>query len=111
MEIHRRQYYSWRRRFMALPQSRKYYQNSSLYLQPDVPLASLPTTFHAQMTESLSSSQNPLSAKLSQVLGASYTDYGIRSALEALGEQFSENTTTSRRQLRGTLELQDIQSS
>ena len=59
---------------------------------------------------SLSSSQNPLSAKLSQVLGTSYTDYGVRSALESLGEQFTQNTPTSRRQLRASLELQDTQS-
>ena len=63
------------------------------------------------MSESLSSSQNPLSAKLSQVLGTSYTDYGVRSALESLGEQFTQNTPTSRRQLRAAIELQDIQSS
>lgn len=60
---------------------------------------------------SLSSTQNPLSAKLSQVLGTSYTDYGVRSALESLGEQFTQNSPTSRRQLRATLELQDIESS
>lgn len=63
------------------------------------------------MTESLPSSQNPLSAKLSQILGTSYTDYRLRSALESLGEHFAENTSTSRRQLRAKLELQDIQSS
>jgi cbb3-type cytochrome oxidase cytochrome c subunit len=65
------------------------------------------------MTESLSGSQNPLSAKLSQVLGTSYTDYAVRRALEALGEQFSpnDNTANSRRQLRAALELQDIQRS
>ena len=65
------------------------------------------------MTESLSGLQNPLSAKLSQVLGASYTDYGVRGALEALGEQFTPNgnTPNSRRQLRAALELQDIQRS
>ena len=60
------------------------------------------------MTDSL---QNPLSAKLSQVLGTSYTDYRVKSALENLGGQFTENTPTSRRQLRASLELQDIQSS
>ena len=65
-----------------------------------------------KMSESsLSATQNPLSAKLSQVLGTSYTDYGVRSALESLGEQFTQNTPTSRRQLRATLELQDIESS
>jgi len=65
------------------------------------------------MTESLSASQNPLSAKLSQVLGTSYTDYGVRGALEALGKQFTpnHNTPNSRRQLRAALELQDIQRS
>jgi len=65
------------------------------------------------MTDSLSTSQNPLSAKLSQVLGTSYTDYGVRVALEALGEQFTptDNTPNSRRQLRAALELQDIQRS
>jgi len=65
------------------------------------------------MTESLSGSQNPLSAKLSHVLGTSYTDYGVRAALEALSEQFTptENTPNSRRQLRAALELQDIQRS
>lgn len=65
------------------------------------------------MTESLLGSQNPLSAKLSQVLGSSYTDYGVRAALEALGEQFTptDNTPNSRRQLRAALELQDIQRS
>jgi len=65
------------------------------------------------MTESLSGSQNPLSAKLSQVLGTSYTDYGVRAALEALSEQFTptDNTPNLRRQLRSVLELQDIQRS
>jgi hypothetical protein len=63
------------------------------------------------MSESMLSSQNPLSAKLSQVLGTSYTDYGVRSALESLDAQFSENTPVSRRQLRASLELLDIQSS
>jgi len=65
------------------------------------------------MTESLSGSQNPLSAKLSQVLGTSYTDYGVRAALEAVGEQFTttDNTPNSRRQLRAALEFQDIQRS
>ena len=61
------------------------------------------------MAESLSA-QNPLAAKLSQVLGTSYTDYGIRTALEALGSEFSENTPAVRRQLRATLERRDIES-
>ena len=63
------------------------------------------------MSESFSGSQNPLSAKLTQVLGTSYTDYGVRAALESLGNQFTENTPNSRRQLRAALELQDIKSS
>jgi hypothetical protein len=58
-----------------------------------------------------STSQNPLSAKLTEVLGASYTDFGVRSALEALSEQFAENTPNSRRQLRTSLELRDLQNS
>lgn len=61
--------------------------------------------------ETLSSSQNPLSAKLSQVLGTSYADSGVRAALESLDDQFAQNTHTTRRQLQATLELQDIQSS
>ena len=65
------------------------------------------------MTESVSGSQNPLSTKLSQVLGTSYTDYGVTAALEALGERLkpTDNTPTSRRQLRAAIELQDIQRS
>lgn len=63
------------------------------------------------MSEAMLSSQNPLSAKLSQVLGTSYTDYGVRSALQSLDTQFSENTPNSRRRLRTALELLDIQSS
>jgi hypothetical protein len=64
------------------------------------------------MAESPSSaSQNPLSAKLSQVLGTSYADSGVRSALEALDGQFTQNTPTTRRQLRAVLELQDLESS
>ena len=54
--------------------------------------------------------QNPLSAKVTQILGTSYTDYAVRSALENLSLQFTENTPSSRRQLRANLELQDIQS-
>ena len=62
-----------------------------------------------EMAESVSALQNPLSSKLSQVLGTSYTDYGVRTALESLGDQFPENNPTSRRQLRAALELGDIQ--
>jgi hypothetical protein len=58
-----------------------------------------------------STSQNPLSAKLTEVLGASYTDFGVRSALESLSEKFTENTPSSRRQLRTSLELRDLQHS
>jgi len=63
------------------------------------------------MAESLSASQNPLSAKLSQVLGTSYADSSVRSALEALNEQFTQNTPTTRRMLRASFEWQDIQQS
>lgn len=63
------------------------------------------------MAESLVSTQNPLSAKLSQVLGSSYTDYGVRQALGSLDDKFTENTPTSRRQLRATFELVDIERS
>jgi hypothetical protein len=64
-----------------------------------------------RMAESLSGSQNPLSAKLAQVLGASYADSGVRAALESLDDKLTQNTPTTRRQLRAALELQDIQSS
>jgi hypothetical protein len=63
------------------------------------------------MAESIASGQNPLSAKLSQVLGSSYTDYGVRQALGSLDETFSESTPTSRRQLRATFELIEIEQS
>jgi hypothetical protein len=67
--------------------------------------------YSGNMSESMSPAQNPLSAKLSQVLGTSYTDYSVKSALESLDPHFSENTPASRRQLRAALELLDIQSS
>jgi hypothetical protein len=63
------------------------------------------------MAESLVSTQNPLSAKLSQVLGSSYTDYGVKRALGSLDESFAENTPTSRRRLRATFESIDIEQS
>jgi hypothetical protein len=63
------------------------------------------------MAESLVPAHNPLSAKLSQVLGTSYTDYGVRLALGSLDERFTENTPTSRRNLRATFELIDIEKS
>jgi len=63
------------------------------------------------MAESLVSIQNPLSAKLSQVLGSSYTDYGVKRALGSLDENFAENTPTSRRRLRVTFESVDIEQS
>jgi hypothetical protein len=63
------------------------------------------------MAEALIATQNPLSAKLAQVLGSSYTDYGVRQALGSLDEKFTENTPTSRRNLRATFELIDIEKS
>jgi len=63
------------------------------------------------MAESLIPAHNPLSAKLSQVLAASYTDYGVRQALGSLDEKFTENTQTSRRNLRASFELVDIDKS
>jgi hypothetical protein len=57
------------------------------------------------------SGPNPLSAKLSQVLGTSYTDYAFKTAVEALGDTYTENTPTARRQLRANLELNDLQRS
>ena len=58
-----------------------------------------------------SSAQNPLSAKLSQVLGTSYTDYAFKGAVEALAATFPHNTPSARRQLRAQLELNDLQRS
>ena len=63
------------------------------------------------MTTDAISSQTPLSTKLNHILGTSYTDYSIKSALECLGDQFVDNTPTARRQLRAQLELQEIQAS
>lgn len=61
------------------------------------------------MAEALIPAHNPLSSKLSQVLGSSYTDYGVRQALGSLEDNFTENTPTSRRHLRATFELIDIE--
>ena len=73
--------------------------------------SSLMTMNGDTLTETTSGGgQNPLSAKVTQILGTSYTDYAVRSALEDLSLQFTENTPSSRRQLRANLELQDIQS-
>jgi len=60
---------------------------------------------------SLSSAQNPLSAKLSHVLGTSYTDYAFKTAVESLADTFPHNTPNARRQLRAHLELNDLQRS
>lgn len=60
---------------------------------------------------SASSAPNPLSAKLSQVLGTSYSDYAFKSAVESLGDTFVQNTPSARRQLRAHLELRDLQHS
>jgi hypothetical protein len=64
-----------------------------------------------RMAELSPASQNPLSAKLTQVLGSSYTDYGVRQALESLDGTFTVNTTSSRRQLRAAFELRGIETS
>ena len=63
------------------------------------------------MAEALIPAHNPLSAKLSQVLGSSYTDYGVRQALGSLDDNFTENTPASRRHLRASFELIDIEKS
>jgi len=62
----------------------------------------------AEFTSSAGS--NPLSTKLSYVLGTSFTDYGLRQALESLDNQFPENTQTSRRHLRDEFEWRSIES-
>jgi hypothetical protein len=64
------------------------------------------------MADLLPASQNPLSAKLTQVLGSSYTDYGVRQALESLdGGPFALNVSSSRRQLRAAFELRGLETS
>jgi conserved oligomeric Golgi complex subunit 6 len=56
-----------------------------------------------------STTQAPLSTRVSQVLGTSFTDYGLREALESLdNNQFVENSHASRRQLRQRFESQSI---
>jgi hypothetical protein len=57
------------------------------------------------------SGPNPLSAKLSQVLGTSYTDYAFKTAVEALGDTYTQNSPSARRQLRSRLEFNDLQRS
>ena len=63
------------------------------------------------MADLLSASQNPLSAKLTQVLGSSYTDYGVRQALESLDGHLTLNVSSSRRQLRAAFELRGLETS
>jgi hypothetical protein len=60
---------------------------------------------------SAASGPNPLSARLSQVLGTSYTDYAFKTAVEALGDTYTQNTPNARRRLRANLELNDLQRS
>jgi len=60
------------------------------------------------MSDAGANTQTPLSTRLTQVLGSSFTDYGVREALESLDGQLLENNPTSLRRLRAQFESSSI---